>query len=104
MATIYRVHLTPERLLDASDMLRYDGAFQVTSDPLGGKSLAIYLINYTEGRWESFGVHTVVETIDVSEKDYDYDRRRAAGFLNALRAVQTALWPLYRVRLVEGDL
>jgi hypothetical protein len=113
MATTYRVTLTFRQLLSATDMLRYDGAFNIERSRAptveADDQFVIESLHFTEGRWDSFNVHPLaVETVTVKESDFKLRLAQANGFVAALRLGQELAAQMESGRLgkfwVEGGL
>lgn len=102
---VYIIKMPADKLRQASDMLRYDGAYRVTVDegypgqPTVGE-VTIETLNFTPDRWASFGVTVTPAVImDISAKDHEVKRRLSTGFIEGLRFAQR--W-INGSRIVEG--
>jgi hypothetical protein len=83
---VYRLVIPTEKLQYATDMLRYEGAFQV--DIQGGNA-KIEMLSFTPERWASFGVTCPQPLIDNAlAADYKRKGSEAQGFLRGIRFAQ----------------
>lgn len=87
MPKIYKLVISTGQLQYATDMLRYDGAFQVN---LQGGNAEIEMLSFTPERWASFGVtglHPLV--YNAAAADYKRNGSEAQGFLRGIRFAQS---------------
>lgn len=85
----------------STDMLRYDGAFEIKKD---GDTYEIRTIRFTPERWESFGVsrkRIEVFELGVLKKQYDEYCEEAIGFAKGIRFAQRFLKDREHRYLVE---
>ena len=103
------IEIGTKHLAGATDMLRYDRAFDATYYP-DREVWRIQLLQYTSGRWESFGL-TAVEVKVLYEqrmnaREYSDAQSKASGFTEGMRFAQrfldTAAGLFRSERLVEG--
>lgn len=103
------IEISTNHLAGATDMLRYDNAYDATYYP-EREVWRIHLLQYTSRRWESFGL-TAVEVKIVYEqrmnaREYKEALERALGFTEGMRFAQrfleTAAGLFRSERLVEG--
>jgi len=88
---IYLVTVTKEQLEHASDMLRYDGCYDVRQ--VDADTLELHLTRFTPERWRSFGVGIPKNVFahKVQEKEHRDHRLQADGFTRGVRYAQKRL-------------
>ena len=92
----YIVDVPRGKMKRVSDMLRYDGCFQVEDT---GDNYRCHLLNFTRDRWASFGfVPPIAATIRLSAPVGKAYSLRARGFTEGIRFAQKLLGQ----RLIEG--
>jgi len=95
MENLYEVTLPANRLRYATDMLRYDGAYDITVIPANSAQsqtmVRLKLCKLTPGRWKSFNVD-IEKYLPISykmpAKEHDLLYKQAYGFLCGLRFFQ----------------
>ena len=85
----YILTLPKKHLHYASDMLRYDDAYQIKTV---GEDYRIEMLQFTPARWESFGVKPPPPLqCNISTTEYHSKFARASGFLAGIRFAQGVL-------------
>jgi hypothetical protein len=91
MPKLYVLKLTERQLMGASDMLRYDGVYDIRCDKKEG-ICTLDATGYTPGRWRSFGVEPkLLFDHSVTQKEWEYKAAIATGFTQGLRFCQGRL-------------
>ena len=104
MQYIYCITIPASILKNATDMLRYDSAFELTVHPAtdapeltpttilkNATEVDIKCLNFTSGRWHSFGVNIEQYqhiTLKVTQKYFNELCERAVGFTKGIRFFQ----------------
>ncbi len=103
------IEISTKHLAGATDMLRYDSAYDATYYQ-DREMWRIHLLQYTSGRWESFGLTAVEVKVlyeqPLNAREYRGAVSRASGFSRGIEFAQQFLGLVpesYRgARLVEG--
>lgn len=98
----YVLRVKEKDLEYSTDMLRYDGAFEIRKS---GDTYEIRTLRFTPERWESFGVsrkHIEAIELGVLKKQYDEYCEEAIGFTKGMRFAQHFLKDKEHRYLVEG--
>ncbi len=91
MPKVYTVEVSPKKLFEASDMLRYDGAYRIKCD-LALNVCEISLVSFTPNRWRSFDVEPKLKyDTTVTQKAREELLSQAEGFINGLKFCQSKL-------------
>ncbi|GAJ05310.1 unnamed protein product [marine sediment metagenome] len=100
MEKLYVMEISAQNLKYSTDMLRFDGCYQVESSK-DGTLFRLYCVGYTPARWASFNAKpTLVRTDRVSAKERSEKCVAASGFVQGLRFAQHS----HGDRLVEGNI
>ena len=100
--TRYILEVPKKRMSYATDMLRFDSAFQIEDK---GDNYRIYCINYTLERWKSFGViPTVISSLSMTASEESIFYYKASGFIAGIRFAQNILSECPGQPLVEGSI
>ena len=70
MRDVYKIEVKKNKLINALDMLRYDGAYRV--EGYGEEYMTIWSMFYTPKRWKSFNVRAdLLEVVKITNKEFN---------------------------------
>jgi hypothetical protein len=92
MRKTYVLEISEKVMMQASDMLRYDGVYEIRCDKSVGLC-KLDAVGFTPARWRGFGVPEprVVAFFNVTDKEWEHKAAVSTGFVEGLRFCQGRL-------------